>query len=151
MPTLWPSSTKGISHCVGTTKASLSSPFLGRPLLAPLPKMHFQNLNVAFDHLMAPQTDFCCTADPAEVQRTASEAVHGIYPPGPWLSTPEALWKVLSRYGCALKFINILRPLHDEMTAAVLCNRSETDPFIICTGVKQGCIITLTLFSWLWY
>ena len=37
--------------------------------------------------------------------------------------------------------------LHDNMSAAVLCNGSETEPFKFETGVKQGCIIAQTLFT----
>ena len=33
------------------------------------------------------------------------------------------------------------------MSAAVLCNGSETEPFKFETGVKQGCIIAQTLFT----
>ena len=33
------------------------------------------------------------------------------------------------------------------MSAAVLCNGSETEPFKVVTGVKQGCIIAPTLFT----
>ena len=33
------------------------------------------------------------------------------------------------------------------MSAAVLCNGSETEPFKVETGVKQGCIIAPNLFT----
>ena len=61
----------------------------------------------------------------------------------------EALWKVLSRCGCPAKFITILRYLHDkiDMTATVLFNWTEMEPFIIRIGVKQGCVIASTLFN----
>ena len=50
----------------------------------------------------------------------------------------EALWKVV---------ITILRLLHDKMAATVLFNGTETENFTIRTGVKQGCVITPTLFT----
>ena len=59
----------------------------------------------------------------------------------------EVLWKVLSRFGCPANFITILRLLHDKMTATVLFNGTETEPFTIRTGVKQGCVIAPTLFA----
>ncbi|KAI8516668.1 hypothetical protein Bbelb_052490 [Branchiostoma belcheri] len=59
----------------------------------------------------------------------------------------EALWKILKRFGCPDKFITILRLLHDQMTAKVLCNGSETESFTIKTGVKQGCILAPTIFD----
>ena len=55
----------------------------------------------------------------------------------------EALWKVLSRFWCPANFITILRLLHDKMTATVLFNGTETEPFTIRTGVKQGCVTAL--------
>ena len=36
----------------------------------------------------------------------------------------EALWKVLSRFGCPANFITIPRLLHDKITATVLFNGS---------------------------
>ena len=59
----------------------------------------------------------------------------------------EALWKILSKAGCPEKYIRILRLLHDSMSATVLCSGSETEPFKVETGVKQGCIIAPTLFA----
>ena len=59
----------------------------------------------------------------------------------------EALWKVLSRFGCPANFITILRLLHDKMTATALFSETETEPFTIRTGVKQGCVIAPTLFT----
>ena len=58
----------------------------------------------------------------------------------------EALWKVLSRCGCPVNLTKILRLLHDKMTASVLFNGTDTDPFTIQTWVKQGCCIAPTLF-----
>ena len=59
----------------------------------------------------------------------------------------EALWKVLSRFGCPVKFIIILRILHSKMTATVLFNRTDPEPFTIRTGIKQGCVIAPTPFT----
>lgn len=60
----------------------------------------------------------------------------------------QALWNMLSRYGCPDKYVRILRLLHDGMLATVLSNNgSESEPFTVETGVKQGCIIAPTLFS----
>ena len=59
----------------------------------------------------------------------------------------EALWKVLSRFGCPVNLIKILRLIHDKMTATVLFNGTDTEPFTIQTWVKQGCVIAPTLFT----
>ncbi len=59
----------------------------------------------------------------------------------------EAFWNVFSRFGCPTYFIPILSLLHHKMTATVLINGTETEPFIIRAGMKQGCIIVPTLFT----
>jgi len=57
------------------------------------------------------------------------------------------LWKILSRYGCPPKFINIIRLLHDDMTATVCNNNLRSDTFSVETRVKQGCVLSPTLFA----
>ncbi|XP_062834399.1 uncharacterized protein LOC134298378 [Anolis carolinensis] len=60
----------------------------------------------------------------------------------------SALWTILQKIGCPDKFVNILRLLHDDMMATVLdSNSSQSDPFKVGSGVKQGCVIAATLFS----
>ncbi|XP_076032454.1 uncharacterized protein LOC143020174 [Oratosquilla oratoria] len=59
----------------------------------------------------------------------------------------SAFWKILSRFGWPDKYINIVRLFHDNMQATILCNGHMTDPIVVRTGVKQGCVIVLTLFS----
>ena len=59
----------------------------------------------------------------------------------------EALWRILSIYGCPSKFIKILRLLHDDMEAVVRINGTTSSPFKVTTGVKQGCVIAPTLFT----
>ena len=49
----------------------------------------------------------------------------------------EALWNVLSRFGCPANFITILMLLHAKMTATVLFNETETEPFTIRTGASK--------------
>ncbi|XP_067839378.1 uncharacterized protein [Heptranchias perlo] len=59
----------------------------------------------------------------------------------------EGLWSILLKFGCPLKFVTILRLLHDDMQAVILTNGSITDPTQVQTGVKQGCVIAPMLFS----
>ena len=60
----------------------------------------------------------------------------------------HALWMTLAKIGCPEKYINILKLLHDNMRATVLSNNAtESEPFSVSTGVKQGCVIAPTLFS----
>jgi len=56
------------------------------------------------------------------------------------------LWNILSTIGCPVKFINILKLLHDDMSAQVLVNGTPSPPFKVKSGVKQGCVIAPTLF-----
>ena len=46
----------------------------------------------------------------------------------------EGLWKVMSRFGCPTNFMTMVRHLHDNMTATVLINGTETEPLTIRTG-----------------
>jgi len=43
--------------------------------------------------------------------------------------------------------VNIVRMLYRDCQAQVICGNKLTEPFIIQTGVKQGCILSLFLFS----
>lgn len=60
----------------------------------------------------------------------------------------QALWSILSRYGCHDKYIRILRLLYDGTAVTVLSNGgSKSEPFIVETGVNQGWVIAPTLFA----
>jgi len=59
----------------------------------------------------------------------------------------EMLWEILSRYGCPPKFVSVLRNFHDGMEARVVMGGSESPPFPVKMGVKQGCVIAPVLFN----
>ena len=59
----------------------------------------------------------------------------------------ETLWTILSKYGCPDKLISMIRLLHDEMTASVICEGQQAEPFPVKVGVKQGCVLAPTLFA----
>ncbi len=60
----------------------------------------------------------------------------------------QALWSILSRYGCHDKYIRRLRLLYDGMEVTMLSNGgTKSEPFTVETGVKQGCVIAPTLFA----
>ena len=44
------------------------------------------------------------------------------------------------------KFVNILHQLHDGMTAQVTIGGQESKPFLVHTGVRQGCMLAPVLF-----
>ena len=59
----------------------------------------------------------------------------------------DGLWKILSRLGCPPKFLTIIRQLHEHQRGQVKHNGSLSDSFPISNGVKQGCMLTPSLFS----
>ena len=60
----------------------------------------------------------------------------------------EALWSILSWYSCLQKIIQIIRFFHVGMTWwQVLSNNSQSDPFEISIGVKQGCVLAPVIFN----
>ena len=46
--------------------------------------------------------------------------------------------------GCPPKFVSLARQLHK---AEVVCEGDEFQSFYVKTGVKQGCVLALTLFA----
>ncbi len=58
----------------------------------------------------------------------------------------EGLWKIMAKYGCPSKFINMVRQFHDGMQARVQHDCEISDPFQVTNGVKQGCVLAAVLF-----
>ena len=59
----------------------------------------------------------------------------------------EALWKILARYGCPTKFINLVKLLHEGMQGRVKSDNALSEAFNITNGVKQGCVLAPSLFG----
>ena len=59
----------------------------------------------------------------------------------------DILWKVLAKFGCPSRFVNVVRLLHDDMKGSVTYKGKLSPPFDIRCGVKQGCVLAPTLFS----
>ncbi|BHF83751.1 hypothetical protein SprV_0902689700 [Sparganum proliferum] len=59
----------------------------------------------------------------------------------------EGLWKLMQKFGCPEQFTQMLRQLHDGMTARVTDNGAVSEAFAVTNGVKQRCVLAPTLFS----
>ena len=56
-------------------------------------------------------------------------------------------WRIVAKFGCPGKFIQMVCQFHDGMNAEVLDNGEFSDDFPVSNGVKQGCVLALTLFN----
>ncbi|BHF82266.1 hypothetical protein SprV_0802540300 [Sparganum proliferum] len=59
----------------------------------------------------------------------------------------EGLWKIMQKFGCPERFIQMVRQLHDGMMERVTDNGAVSEAFAVTNGVKQGCVLAPTLFS----
>ncbi|BHF70532.1 hypothetical protein SprV_0301358400 [Sparganum proliferum] len=55
----------------------------------------------------------------------------------------EGLWKIMQKFGCPERFIEMVRQLHDGMTARVTDNGAVSEAFALTNGVKQGCVLAV--------
>lgn len=53
----------------------------------------------------------------------------------------------MARMGESYKFLNILSSLYSIIKAFVLSLNGESQSFFTSKGVRQGCVLSLTLFS----
>ena len=58
-----------------------------------------------------------------------------------------ALWATMKKYNISANLIQVIRNLYDKATSAVLFNRSIGDRFRATVGVRQGCLLSTTLFT----
>ena len=59
----------------------------------------------------------------------------------------QGLWKVLEKFGCSAKLIELISSFHNGMQACVQEAAEISEPFPVDNGVKQGCVLAPTLFS----
>nr|VZI30375.1 unnamed protein product [Spirometra erinaceieuropaei] len=59
----------------------------------------------------------------------------------------EGLWKIMHKFSCSERFVQMMRQLHDVMMARVTDNGAVSEAFAVTNGVKKGCILAPTLFS----
>lgn len=58
----------------------------------------------------------------------------------------DLLWRTLSSKGIPDKIVTLIRELYRESSSRVRFNGKDSQPFSSTTGVKQGCILSPTLF-----
>ena len=58
-----------------------------------------------------------------------------------------ALWATMKNYNISTNLIRVIKNLYDNATSAVLCNSSIGDWFQTTVGVRQGCLLSPTLFN----
>ncbi|BHF80025.1 hypothetical protein SprV_0702314900 [Sparganum proliferum] len=59
----------------------------------------------------------------------------------------EGLWKIMQKFGCPERFIQMVRQLHDGMMARVTDNGAVSEAFAVTNGGKHGCVLAPTIFS----
>ena len=58
-----------------------------------------------------------------------------------------ALWKALLEMGVPTHFVKLISNLYDNQQACVRTEKGDSDWFNIGQGVRQGCILSPTLFN----
>ena len=58
-----------------------------------------------------------------------------------------ALWATMKKYNISTYFIQIIKNLSNKATSVVLFNSSIGDWFRTTVGVRQGCLLSHTLFN----
>ena len=58
-----------------------------------------------------------------------------------------ALWATMKKYNISTNLIQVIKNLYDKATSAVLFNSSIEDWFRTTVGVRQGCLLSPTLFN----
>lgn len=56
------------------------------------------------------------------------------------------MWKALARYGIPEKIINLIKSFYENYRCQVIHEGKLTEPFEVNSGVKQGCILSPTIF-----
>lgn len=63
------------------------------------------------------------------------------------LVSRSGLFQLVERIGCPPRLLSILQSFHTDMKGTVQFDGCTSEPFNICRGVKQGCVLAPTLFG----
>ena len=58
-----------------------------------------------------------------------------------------ALWATMNKYNISTNLIQVIKNLYNKTTSAVLFNSSIGDWFRTTVGVRQGCLLSPTVFN----
>ena len=58
----------------------------------------------------------------------------------------DVIWRLMHHYGFPPKFVTIIRQLYEDATCQVIHDGKLTEPFSVHTGVRQGCLLSPTIF-----
>lgn len=58
----------------------------------------------------------------------------------------EIIWKLMQHHGIPQKLINIIKQLYEESSCQIIHKGKLTNPFAVRTGVRQGCMLSPTIF-----
>nr|VZI18843.1 unnamed protein product [Spirometra erinaceieuropaei] len=61
----------------------------------------------------------------------------------------KGLWKIMQKFGCHERCIQLVRQLHDGIMVRVTDNGAVSEAFAAINGVKQGCVLASTFFSFI--
>ena len=61
------------------------------------------------------------------------------------LVSRDGLFKALCKIGCPPRLHSLIESFHSNMKGSVQFNGNLSKPFNMCSGVKQGCVLTPTL------
>ncbi|GFS22967.1 retrovirus-related Pol polyprotein from type-1 retrotransposable element R2 [Elysia marginata] len=59
----------------------------------------------------------------------------------------EALWLTMRKYNINSNLISVIENLYNKATSAVFCNNNIVDWLRTTVGVRQGCLLSPTLFN----
>ena len=58
----------------------------------------------------------------------------------------DVIWSLMHHYGFPPKFVTIIQQLYEDATCQVIHEGKLTEPFSVKTGVRQGCLLSPTIF-----
>ena len=58
----------------------------------------------------------------------------------------DVIWRLMYHYGLPPKFVTIIQQMYEDATCQVIHDGKLTEPFTVQTGVRQGCLLSPTIF-----